>query len=179
MFCIDTSSHSPLCFLLLGPLTPSLTLLKAFRASSSSFRNMALVFPSQDNFSKFSSSLFHRDTPLKTREPPQSDSNRPTSPSFIFSYYDVFKMAPSAAWNEKLIKQWCTVLKWLPDLKTLSSLAHVSPSCPVPVFPQFSLTLTANFSSLFRVLPSTTPPAILYFPFAPPFRACPPVIAGD
>lgn len=39
----QSRSHSPLCFLLLGPLTPSLTFLKAFRASSSSFRNMALV----------------------------------------------------------------------------------------------------------------------------------------
>lgn len=57
------------------------------------------------------------------------------------------------------------------DLKTSSSSsAHVSLSCPLPVFPQSSLTSTANFSGLFPVLHSTTPSVALYFPSAPPFR---------
>lgn len=42
---MESISHSPLCFLLRGPLAPSLTLLRALRASSSSLRSMAPLFP--------------------------------------------------------------------------------------------------------------------------------------
>lgn len=85
---METSSHSPLCFLLLGPLTTSLTLLKPFRASSSSFRNMALGFlcavlwkPTgclllPQRTSPPGASLLLLDPPLKTRELLQDDSGR-------------------------------------------------------------------------------------------------------
>lgn len=43
-----SSSHSPRCFFLLGPLAPSPALLKALRASSSSLRNISKRRPDAD-----------------------------------------------------------------------------------------------------------------------------------
>lgn len=81
------------------------------------------------------SSLFHRDTPLKTRERPQNYSNRPPSPSFIFSRYGAFKMASSAARNQELVMQGCAVLRWLLNLKTSAHVCLSWPLCLPPVVP--------------------------------------------
>lgn len=147
MFCIDTGSHSPLCFLLLGPLTPSRTPLKAFRASSSSFRNMTLVVLFFKNIyiyflqpnrwlhlprkaSLQSTSLLHRDTPLKkTRELPRNDTNRQ-------AYYSKLCYVMSQVGPQDFFFFLSPCLTFLP-----------SPCLP-PVLPNLDCQLQRSISSL-------------------------------
>lgn len=127
-------SHSPLCFLLRGPLSPSLTLLKAFRASSSSFRNMALVF----FCFIFSPSKPTRWLLLLFPEPfPSGHNNDFNDSNVTCSYRKRFNMVSfSGGCHLKLGARPSTDL-----YPPTSVFRSVSP-------PQSSLTFTANFTSI-------------------------------
>lgn len=132
-----------MCFLLLGPLTPSLTLLKALRASSSSLRNMAKHRPDGD----YSSTVFMMQILVAC-----SRTSVKLKSLFLFCSYYVLRRCKELDLRLKIRGS------------ALSSSAHDCLLCPLP--DSFD-----SFGVLFPGVGVTASLVVLYFLLAPPVRA--------